>query len=121
MMRVNTRLQQVREYPVNALEPVIEASDVSDRPIARFALTARPPSEAAIVEFQSTHPEVAQALEPARRAMNTGLRVFRLQKVYEQQKDTCPELAELLPPDVNLQKVRKLSEDASIRSTRWSR
>jgi len=44
MMRVNTRLQQVREYPIDAEEPVIEASDNSDRPIARFALTARPPS-----------------------------------------------------------------------------
>lgn len=111
MMRVNTRLQQVREYPVNALEPVIEASDVSDRPIARFALTARPPSTAAIVQFQESHPEVAQHLERARTAMNTGLRVFRLQQVYKQQKEKCPELKELLPPDVDLQAVRKLAED----------
>ena len=54
MMRVNTRLQQVREYPINAREPVIEASDVSDSPIARFALTARPPTRAEIVEFQKS-------------------------------------------------------------------
>ena len=51
MMRVNTRLQQVREYPIDAKEPVIEASDVSDRPIARFALTARPPTKEAIAAF----------------------------------------------------------------------
>ncbi len=111
MMRVNTRLQQVREYPVEASEPVIEASDVSDSPIARFALTARPKSAETIVEFQRKHPEISAALEPARRAMNTGLRVFRLRKVYEEQKDHCPELLELLPADVDLQEVRKLSED----------
>ena len=52
MMRVNTRLQQVREYPINANEPVIEASDVSDSPIARFALTARPPTIEKIEAFQ---------------------------------------------------------------------
>ncbi len=111
MMRVNTRLQQVREYPINALEPVIEASDVSDSPIARFALTSRPPSETAIAAFQQAHPEVAEVLEPARRAMNTGLRVFRLQQAYKDHQEKCPELAELLPPEVDLQEVRKLSED----------
>ncbi len=111
MMRVNTRLQQVREYPVDALEPVIEASDVSDRPIARFALTARPPSKEKIVEFQRAHPELAEALEPARRAMNTGLRVFRLEKVYKELSDRHPELKELLPREVDLEVVRKFSED----------
>ena len=111
MMRVNTRLQQVREYPIDAQEPVIEASDVSDRPIARFALTSRPPSEQAIVEFQQAHPELSEALEPSRRAMNTGLRVFRLQKLYERLQDQHPELEALLPPAVDLQEVRKISED----------
>lgn len=111
MMRVNTRLQQVREYPLSAREPVIEASSSSDSPIARFALTARPPSIETIQEFQQSHPELREALEPARRAMNTGLRVFRLQQAYAQYKGECPELIELLPPEVDLQAVRKLSED----------
>ena len=111
MMRVNTRLQQVREYPINAREPVIEASDVSDSPIARFALTARPPSLDAIVAFQREHPELAEALEPARRAMNTGLRVFRLRELYKDKGREHPELIDLLPAEVNLQEVRKLSED----------
>ncbi|MEO1995337.1 MAG: efflux RND transporter permease subunit, partial [Planctomycetaceae bacterium] len=34
MLRINTRLQQVREYPIDALQPVIRASDISDSPIA---------------------------------------------------------------------------------------
>jgi HAE1 family hydrophobic/amphiphilic exporter-1 len=111
MLKVNTRLQQVREYPLSAQEPVIEASSTSDRPIARYALTARPPDVEEIENFQAQHPQFADALEPARRAMNTGLRVYRLQQVYDQFKDDCPELVELLPPEVDLQAVRKLSED----------
>ena len=62
MMRVNTRLQQVREYPIDASEPVIEASDVSDRPIARFALTARPPTKERIRKFQVEHPELGPVI-----------------------------------------------------------
>lgn len=111
MLRVNTRLQQVREYPISAGEPVIEASSTSDSPIARFALTARPPSEEEIVAFQDQHPELRDALEPARRAFNSALRVYRLQAIYDELKDQHPELADLLPPEVDLQEVRKLSED----------
>ncbi len=111
MMRVNTRLQQVREYPITAREPVIEASDNSDSPIARFALTARPPTLETIRAFQVEHPELSADLEPAVSAMNTGLRVFRLQEIYNRLRDKHPELIELLPPEVDLQEVRKLSED----------
>ena len=111
MMRVNTRLQQVRDYPIDALEPTIEASDTADRPIARFALTARPPSKEQIVEFQRSHPETADLLEPARRAMNSALRVFRLTQAFQEYGEQYPNLAQLLPPEVNLEDVRKLSED----------
>lgn len=111
MMRVNTRLQQVRDYPIDAQEPVIEASDVSDSPIARFALTARPPTKDKIEAFQKSHPELAAALEPSRRAVNTGLRVYRLQTLYEELGQKHPELKQLLPPKVDLQEVRKVSED----------
>lgn len=111
MIKVNTRLQQVREYPINAREPVIEASDVSDSPIARFALTARPPTKEAIAKFQIEHPQLADALEPSRRAMNAGLRVFRLTELYKEKVQEHSELLQLLPPEVDLQEVRKLSED----------
>lgn len=111
MLRVNTRLQQVREYPINAQEPVIQASDVSDRPIARFTLTARPPEVEKITAFQEQHPELAEALMPASTALNTGLRVFRLLEVWEALGSEHPELQELLPPKMNLQEQRKFSED----------
>ena len=111
MMRVNTRLQQVREYPIDADEPVIEASSASSRSIARFALTARPPSKERIKTFQQQHPHLATELQPAYDAMNSALRVFRLQEICDRLQDEHPELTDLLPPEVDLQEVRKLSED----------
>lgn len=111
MMRVNTRLQQVREYPISAREPVIEAADSSDSPIARFALTSRPPPLEEIREFQNKYPELAQMLEPACTTDNTALRVFRLKNIFEQHGEKYPQLEELLPPEVDLQEVRKLAED----------
>ena len=111
MLRVNTRLQQVREYPIDALQPVIRASDISDSPIARYVLTARPPTVERITAFQKKHPETAEILAPARRTQNTGLRVFRLQKLYAEQGEKHPELKQLLPPDLNLEELRRFAED----------
>ena len=111
LARVNTRLQQVREYPLDAGEPVIEASDVGDRPIARFALTPKPPTAEAIAEFQQAHPQIAELLEPARKAGNSALRVFRLQNCLSAHLDQHPELEALRPPKIDLEKLRKFSED----------
>ncbi|MDG1893897.1 MAG: efflux RND transporter permease subunit [Fuerstiella sp.] len=111
MLRISTRLQQVREYPIDSTEPVIRASNVSDSPVARFVLTARPPELERIEEFQRHHPELAEYLEPARKAMSTGLRVFRLQQAWKQYGEQHSELKELLPPDLDLQQLRKFSED----------
>lgn len=111
LSRVNTRLQQVREYPLDAREPVIEASNIGDRPIARFALTPRPPSADEIASFQQQHPRVASLLEPVRQASNSALRVFRLQNCLNQHLDDYPELESLRPPPTDLERLRKFSED----------
>jgi len=112
MLRINTRLQQVREYPIDALQPVIRASDISDSPIARYVLTARPPTIARITAFQKQHSrELAELVNPARRTLNTGLRVFRLQSLYAQHGAEYPELKELLPADLNLEELRRFAED----------
>lgn len=111
MMKVNTRLQQVREYPIDANEPVIESSGARRQSIARFALTARPPSKEKIAEFQKQHPNLSEALQPAYNAINSALRVYRLQQICDQLGVEHPELMQLLPAEVNLEDVRKLSED----------
>ena len=42
LLKVNSRLQQVSEYPIDADEPVISTANSSDRPIAWFILSAKP-------------------------------------------------------------------------------
>lgn len=111
MMKVNTRLQQVREYPIDANEPVIESSSARRQSIARFALTARPPSKEEIAEFQKQHPELSEVVQPAYNAINSALRVYRIREICDELQDEHPELTELLPAEVDLQEVRKLSED----------
>ena len=45
LLNISTRLQQVREYPENADEPVITTSNVADRFIAWFILTPQAPTK----------------------------------------------------------------------------
>ncbi len=45
LLKVNTRLNQVKEYPDNVDEPIIKTANLSDRPIAWFILSPRMPSE----------------------------------------------------------------------------
>ena len=45
LLKVNARLQQVREYPEEADQPVISTSNSSDRPIAWFILSTRMPTD----------------------------------------------------------------------------
>lgn len=111
MSRVNARLQQVREYPLDAAEPIIEASNFNDRAIARFALTPRPPTAEDIQAFQASHPKLVDTVEPARVAANSALRVFRLQSILEEQADQHPELEELRPKPIDLERLRQFSEN----------
>ena len=57
LLKVNTRLQQVPEYPEDADEPVVTTSSLSDRPIAWFILGEIPPTDAAIRAFRAEHPD----------------------------------------------------------------
>jgi HAE1 family hydrophobic/amphiphilic exporter-1 len=107
LLRVSSRLQQVPEYPEDADEPVITTSNSSDRPIAWFILGAREASQEEIASFQRAHPELADALEPVRRAHNPGVALVRLRRLAEKQ----PAVRELLPPDIDPTKLRRFAED----------
>jgi HAE1 family hydrophobic/amphiphilic exporter-1 len=107
LLKVNSRLQQVPEYPVDADEPVISTSNSSDRPIAWFILSAKQPTEQQIVAFQQQHPELAASLEPVRTARNPGLALLRLRLLAKEH----PQVNDLLPPDVDVTKLRKFCED----------
>src|SRR5262245_54956674 len=57
LLKVNTRLQQVQDYPENAKEPVIATANSSDRPIGWFILKPLITSVERVVEFRQQHPD----------------------------------------------------------------
>lgn len=108
LLKVNSRLQQVPEYPEDADQPVISTANSSDRPIAWFILSARPPTNAEIADFANQHPHLTQTLEPVLRASNPGVAMLRLRTLAKEH----PELNELLPPaDLDVTKLKRFAED----------
>ncbi|MEX0585355.1 MAG: efflux RND transporter permease subunit, partial [Pirellulales bacterium] len=104
---VNTRLQQVREYPENADEPVISTSNSSDRPIAWFILSQNPPADETLAAFQEQHPALAPQLKFIRETTNPGLMLYRLRTLAAEH----PEAAVLLPPAHDVTTERRFAED----------
>jgi HAE1 family hydrophobic/amphiphilic exporter-1 len=87
LMLVNTRLQQVREYPENADEPVISTSNASDRPIAWFILTPRPPTREQFAAAREKHPDLADRLTYVEQTANAGLLLYRLRQLCNEHPD----------------------------------
>jgi len=107
LLKVNTRLQQVREYPVDADEPVIKTANLSDRPIAWFILSPRVPDRADLEAFAQRYPQYQAALQPVLDAANEGVAMLRLRQAAEQHE----EIKQLLPPEIDITKLKKFSED----------
>lgn len=108
LLKVNSRLQQVSDYPIDAKEPVLSTSSSSDSPIAWFILSPRPPSVEEVRQVASDHPELAQELEPALSAGDSlGLMVYRLRKVAARH----PEIAALMSSAVEVPKLQRFAED----------
>ena len=102
------RLEQVPSYPEDADKPVISTANSADSPIAWFILSAKPPTDEELAEFQREHPEVRDGLARVRSAHNPGLAMMRLRDLA----DEHPELKELLPPeDLNVMHLKRFCED----------
>ena len=56
LLKVNSRLNQVREYPEDADQPIISTANANDRPIAWFILSARRPDDARWPSFSGAMP-----------------------------------------------------------------
>lgn len=110
LVNVNTRLAQVPQYPVNADEPVVSTSNLSDRPIAWFVLMPLVPSKEKLQAFATQHPETQQALAPAIRAHSTGLRLMRLRQAAADPRMRRL-LGPILPAEIDIPKLRKFCED----------
>ncbi len=105
---VNSRLQQVPEYPEDADEPIISLSNASDQAIAWFILSVRPPTEEELDAFAKKYPELADRLGPVRSARNVGVAIMRLRELGRAE----PKFKELLPPaSFDVAKLRRFTED----------
>ncbi len=107
LLKVNSVLQQVREYPEDADQPVIRTRDISQRSIGIFVVRPRVVDAEEISAFQREHPQLAPLLEPAKRAYHTGLRVERLWEVARDH----PEAAELVPEELEIDTLRRFVEN----------
>ncbi|WP_164103513.1 efflux RND transporter permease subunit [Candidatus Laterigemmans baculatus] len=108
LLKVNSQLQQVPDYPETVDEPVITTSNFADEPIAWFTLGPRPPSEEEFAAFAAEHPELAEPLESVRTAHNSGLAMMRLRELVEQN----PTYESLLPKQQNIIALRRFVEDS---------
>ncbi|MBL4885151.1 MAG: efflux RND transporter permease subunit [Planctomycetaceae bacterium] len=108
LLKVNSRLQQVADYPENADQPVISTSNSSDSPVAWFIFGARSPADSELEAFQKKYPKLKKEIEHVRRSHNIGLAMLRLRDLAK----SHPEIEELLPPkDLNVTELRRFVED----------
>lgn len=108
LLKVNSQLQQVREYPEDADQPVISTANANDRPIAWFMLSPRVPSAEEFAAFAEKHPHLSEDLSRVESSHNVGLAILRLRNLAKEH----PEVNELLPPpDLDVTKMRRFAED----------
>ncbi len=107
LVKVNTRLQQVRDWPIDADRPVIKTSGVNDRPVAWLILGPAPPDPATIAQAQTKFPQFADALGRILSARSADLAIYRLRSLVA----AHPELAPLLPPEVDVEAVKRMAEN----------
>lgn len=108
LLTVNSRLNQVPEYPENADLPVITTANSANQPIAWFMLSVKPPSREQIEAFAEKHPHIHDALMRCAETENIGLKLLRLRELVAEE----PAVAQLLPPaDLDVTKLRRFAED----------
>jgi HAE1 family hydrophobic/amphiphilic exporter-1 len=107
LVKVNTRVQQVRDWPIDADRPVIKTSSANDRPVAWFILGQAAPDTAVVEKAKADHPALAGELDRVLSARTPDLALFRLRKLTA----AHPELQSLAPPDIDVEAVRRMAED----------
>jgi len=111
LLKVNSRLQQVPEYPEEADEPVISTSDPRANAIGWFILRPRVASPEEIEAFLVDNPDLRDLLRPALAAHNAGLRTRRMLTLVEEHPELTDRVKGLLPPDIEVPKLRLFAED----------
>ncbi len=60
LLKVANKLDQVRDYPEDAGEPILRTVGINSSSIAYFSLVARPPTHRQLREFLNEHPKLAE-------------------------------------------------------------
>lgn len=107
LLLVNSRLQQVQEYPEDADEPVISTSSSSNTPIAWFVLGTKLADAEEFHKLQEKHPALKEPLDKILAIKNPALGAKRLEELAKQH----PEVSSLLPPDNDIDTLRRFTED----------
>ena len=109
VLRVNTQLQQVREYPRNADKPTISTSGNADRAIAWFILSARPPTLEELDDLAKRFPDLREEITHIQNAYteNVGLAMYRLREFASRH----PEVKPFLPVEKDVTTYRKFAEE----------
>jgi len=107
LVKVNTRVQQVRDWPIDADRPVIKTASVNDRPVAWLILSQAAPEKAAIDKAKADHPALAAALDRVQSARTPELALYRLRTLAAEH----PELAAAVPPEIDVEALRRMAED----------
>ena len=111
LLKVNTRLQQVRQYPIDAYQPVISSSNISDSPIARFVVTARPPAVSELRKIAEQYPDLQDDIDRIANTTNPGLQVYRLRKLHERVGDKYPEYSAIVPPVIDFERMQRFMDN----------
>ena len=107
LLKVNSQLQTLRDYPIDADPPIIRSSNSNARSVAWYILSTRPPSTEEINDFAEQHPNLKAKLEHVANAQHPGLRFFRLNELVQEH----PVAEILLKGEPNVTKYRKFAED----------
>jgi HAE1 family hydrophobic/amphiphilic exporter-1 len=107
LIKVNSQLQQVREYPSDADKPVIRTSNQFDRSVATLILGPIPPTGEQIEKFAAEHPEIQADIPRVLRATSPALLVYRLKELAEKHPVAKP----LVPEDIDVGAYGKFAED----------
>ena len=107
LLKVNTKLQQVREYPEDADEPTLSTTDGGSRSIGWFILSPRMPDAAKFQEFAEKYPEHAAALKRIETGYSAGLAIRHLRALIAKDERLKP----LFAHDQDVTLLRKFAED----------
>ena len=107
LVKTNTRIQQVRDWPIDADRPVIRTASTNDRPIAWLILGQAVPEPAALEKAKVDHPALAAELDRVLAARTPDHALYRLRRLVA----AHPELDSIKPPDIDVEAMRRMAED----------